>query len=327
MVTGGLGFIGSYFVELLLEKGHHVINIDNETYAKRNDLSFEKNPRYEYRKEDICNLRSLPEDIDYLVNFAAESHVDRSIDSGANFFHSNLQGVHNLLKLLRMTESNGRPIFIQISTDEVYGDIEEGYFNESSVLKPSNPYSATKAAAEELVLGWSRTYGIKSRITRSCNNYGYGQNAEKLIPKSIKRTSKGLKPLIHGDGSYKREWIYAKDNCEAIYAVMEKGQDGEIYNISTNEEYSNLEVVKMVLEAFGKEENFLEFVENRPGQDIRYAISSDKIRGLGWKPQVTLREYIPRYVSENYEKAVNIKKGYKHKVSDWFENIRNPFKK
>lgn len=296
VVTGGLGFIGSYFIELLIKKGYYVINIDKRTYAARTNLPFEKNPNYELMAEDICLLKHLPPNISYLVNFAAESHVDNSILANDTFFESNTRGVYNLLELIRAKDPSDRPILIHISTDEVYGDILKGSSSESSALNPSNPYSAAKAAAEQLINGWKRTYGIKARISRSSNNYGFGQYPEKLIPKTMHLASQKIKMTLHGDGSYEREWIYVGDNCEAILLIMEKGEDGEVYNISSGEMLANLEIVKMVLSQMKKPEDFYEFVENRIGQDIRYSINSDKIKKLGWKPKMNFKKYLPEYL-------------------------------
>ncbi|MEM2174988.1 MAG: GDP-mannose 4,6-dehydratase [Candidatus Micrarchaeia archaeon] len=298
LVTGGLGFIGSYFVELLLKKGFYVINVDKVTYAARKDLNFEKYKNYEFIKEDICHLKHLPPNIDYLVNFAAETHVDNSIIANKVFFDTNVYGVYNLLELVRGKDSADRPIFIQISTDEVYGDVLKGSRNEKDLLKPSNPYAATKSAAEQLIFAWGRTYGIKYKICRSSNNYGYGQYPEKLIPKTILYALENKPMTIHGDGSARREWTYVEDNVEGIYLVMEKGEINEIYNISSGEEYSVLEIVKMILKEMKKPEDFYLFVEDRPGQDIRYSLDSSKIRKLGWKPKMTLKKYLPLYIKK-----------------------------
>jgi len=298
LVTGGLGFIGSNFIELLLRRGYHVINVDKMTYAARTDLNFDQNPSYEFIRKDICDLKELPQNISYLVNFAAESHVDNSLKDNSSFFKSNVGGVYNLLELIRKVDMEKRPVLIHISTDEVYGDILEGRATEENRLRPSSPYSATKAAADQLVFGWSRSHGIKYRMCRSGNNYGYGQQAEKLIPHTIKTTNKSQKMKMHGDGSYKREWIQVEDNCEAILLIMEKGKDNEIYNVSTNEEHTNLEVVKTILKAMDKPEDFFEFVPNRPGQDLRYSTDASKIRTLGWTPKHTLEEHIPTYLKQ-----------------------------
>lgn len=296
LVTGGLGFIGSNFITFALSKGYHVINIDKKTYAARTDLDFDSNKNYEFIHEDISKIKRLPTNIKYIVNFAAESHVDNSLKSNSAFFDSNVGGVYNLLELLKKEDPTTRPTLIHISTDEVYGDRLEGFSVETDMLKPSNPYSATKAAADQLVFGWGRSYGIPYRICRSSNNYGYGQYAEKLIPRTIKSAYKGIKMEVHGDGSYQREWTHVKDNCAAILLVMEKGSNGEIYNISSGEVKSNLEVVKSILKAMGKPDDFFTFVKNRQGQDLRYAVNPAKIKKLGWEPTHSLESALPRYL-------------------------------
>lgn len=296
LVTGGLGFIGSNFVQLALDRGYYVINVDKKTYAARTDLRFDENPNYEFILEDIANLKRLPDNITHIVNFAAESHVDNSLIGTADFFKSNVQGVYNLLELLQQQDPAKRPLFIQISTDEVYGDRLEGSSVETDMLRPSNPYSATKAAADQLVFGWGRSCGIRYRICRSSNNFGYGQYAEKLIPRTIKSAYKGIKMTVHGDGSYRREWTQVEDNCEGILLVMEKGTDGEIYNISAGEVRSNLWVVQTILRMMGKPDDFFALVKNRAGQDLRYSVNSSKVRRLGWTPKHTLEEYLPRYL-------------------------------
>ncbi len=292
LVTGGLGFIGSCFVEMALERGYIVTNVDKMTYASRTDTQFHTNPHYTLIQKDISDLETLPSHIAYIINFAAESHVDNSIKSTHAFLKSNVHGVHNLLELVRKTPSDERPVFIQISTDEVYGDILEGSFSEEDRLKPSNPYSATKAAAEELVIGWGRTYKLKYRITRASNNYGAGQNEEKFIPRIMKLARQNEKAKIYGNGLQKREWTHTTDHCDGIFLVMEKGVDSEIYNISAGEELTNLEVAEKVLRAVGKPADFYELVTDRPGHDVRYSITCDKIRALGWKPNVTLEHYL-----------------------------------
>ena len=299
MVTGGLGFIGSYFVRLALERGYHVINVDKMTYAARKGLGFEKHPCYEFIHADIRSLTHLPVGIDAIVNFAAESHVDNSILANQDFFNSNVYGVYNLLELVRAKDETDRPLFIQISTDEVYGTIPQGSFKETDRLNPSNPYSATKAAADQLVLGWSHTYGLPAMIIRSCNNYGYGQYPEKLLAKTIHFLLRGKKMTIHGDGTYRREWMYAGDNCEAILTILEKGKVGKIYNVSSNEEHSVMEAATMAAEACGvpASEAFVH-VENRIGQDLRYSVDCSKVRALGWRPKMTLRDYLPEYVRQ-----------------------------
>lgn len=301
IVTGGLGFIGSYFVQLALDRGYSVINIDKKTYAARSDLRFDDNPDYQWINEDICTVAHLPSNIEWVVNFAAETHVDNSILANDIFFQTNVKGVYNLLELIRLKDSADRPKFLQISTDEVYGDILTGSRVETDPLKPSNPYAATKAAAEQLLYAWGRTYGIEYIICRSSNNYGYGQHEEKLIPRTIELTLQNKNMTVHGDGSYCREWTYAGDNCEGVLLAMEKGKISEIYNISSAEMETNLYIIKKILRIMGKSDNHLEFVSNRVGQDIRYSVNCGKIINLGWKPKMNLDKYLPDLI-QIYEK-------------------------
>jgi len=284
IVTGGRGFIGSHFVEESLKRGDIVVDIDKINYASHEVLPWDKHPNYTFLKADISEITHLPS-CDVLVNFAAESHVDNSINDTYPFIKSNILGVHNLLELVRGKPSYARPLFFHISTDEVYGDRLEGFFKEHDKLTPGNPYSATKAAAEMLILSYARTYDIDFIITRSANNYGPRQYEEKLISKSIACLSENKKIPIHGDGSYIRDWTYVKDNVEGILAIIDAGIKNEIYNIAAENLMTNLEVVTSVLDWFDKDENSLMFVENRWGQDLRYSISSEKLRSLGWSPR------------------------------------------
>lgn len=297
LVTGGLGFIGSYFVDMALKRGYYVINVDKMTYAARKDVDFDHRKHYEFIEADIATMTHIPPGIDYVVNFAAESHVDNSIHANEEFYNSNIGGVYNLLELIRAKDETDRPILFHISTDEVYGTAHAGSFTEEDKLLPSNPYSATKAAAEQLIFGWRHTHGIKAIICRSCNNYGFGQYPEKLLAKTIEFLLSGKKMTVHGDGTYLREWIYAEDNCEGLLAVLEKGKEGEVYNISSGEEHSVIDAVRMVVDAMGmKEEDALVHIPNRPGQDLRYSVDCSKARALGWAPKTTLKEYIPTYI-------------------------------
>lgn len=282
LVTGGRGFIGSHFVEKCLQNGHSVIDIDSLTYASNNFLPWDSDPNYTLIQENIASIKHLPP-CDVVVNFAAESHVDNSIESPKIFFDSNIKGVFNLLELIR-GKVYDRPLFFHISTDEVYGDIRDYWFTENDKLNPGNPYSATKAAAEMLVVAYNKTYNIDYLITRSSNNYGPRQYCEKLIPKIIECIKYNKKIPIHGDGSYVRDWIYVKDNTDAIYHVMNNSSYNEIYNISSNNHLTNLEVVKIVCSWFGID-NYIDIVElvpNRLGQDIRYSISNDKLKNIGF---------------------------------------------
>jgi dTDP-glucose 4,6-dehydratase len=281
IVTGGRGFIGSHFVELALKNGDSIIDYDCMTYCANEVLPFDDNPNYKHVSENICDITHLPS-CDVLVNFAAETHVDNSINDTTPFLKSNVIGVHNLLEILRGKPSHERPLFVQISTDEVYGDRSEGAFQESDKLTPSNPYSASKAAAEMFVLGYHRTYGMNYLITRSSNNYGERQYSEKLIPKSLECIHTNKKIPLHGDGSYVRDWIYVKDNVSAIYTLIQGGVKNDVFNIGANNHLTYLEVALYLLESFGIGEEGIQFVENRWGQDLRYSISTDKINKFGW---------------------------------------------
>jgi len=286
MVTGGRGFIGSHFVQRVLQdKSVSVIDYDCMTYAASKELPFDQNPRYEHINKKIQDIERLPPNVDFLVNFAAESHVDNSIDAPSIFIESNTVGVYHLLELVR-GKVYSRPQFIQISTDEVYGDAEDENknFDENDKLTPSNPYSGSKAAAEMLVMSYGRTFGIDYKITRSTNNYGPRQYPEKLIPKCIDSIKNGKKIPIHGDGSYVRDWIHVEDNVNGIWYVIQYGENKNVYNISGNNPLSNIDVAKIVCSWYNISdyENHIELVDNRLGQDARYSINSHKIEGLCW---------------------------------------------
>jgi len=287
MVTGGRGFIGSHFVEKILEFNNvsSVIDYDCMTYAASKSLPFDDNPKYEHVNENIQEIQRLPPNIDYIVNFAAESHVDNSIASPSIFIDSNIIGVYNLLELIR-GKVYSRPQLIHISTDEVYGDADDNdnHFDENHKLTPSNPYAGSKAAAEMMIMSYGRTFGIDYKITRSTNNYGPRQYPEKLIPKCIDSIQSGKKIPLHGNGSYVRDWIHVRDNVDGIWYVLEYGENRNVYNISGDNPLSNIEVVKQVCSWFGIKdyESHVEFVENRLGQDARYSINSRKAEDLGW---------------------------------------------
>lgn len=286
LITGGRGFIGSHFVELILNLGHEVIDIDKMTYASNKTLPFDNNSNYELINEDIVTIQHLPV-CDIIVNFAAESHVDNSIESPAKFLNTNVYGVFNILNLLR-GKVYKRPLFVHISTDEVYGDINDGERNEESLLNPSNPYSATKAAAEMLIFSYARTFGIKYQIVRSTNNYGPRQYQEKLIPKIIYCLNNKQKIPIHGDGSYIRDWLYVKDNVQAIYKICFSKNLDNIWNVSAYNYRKNIDIVQEICDWFGIKNylEYIEYIENRLGQDYRYSISSQKIRNmLRWAPE------------------------------------------
>jgi dTDP-glucose 4,6-dehydratase len=292
MITGGLGFIGKHFVKKCLDNGHFVTNIDVINYASDRyaNEEYKVHPNYRHLEADIVNLKHLPE-CDFLVNFAAESHVDNSIADNHQFCHSNILGVQRLLELIRAKNKSEAPLLVQISTDEVYGDIVSGQHTESAPLKPSNPYSATKAAADMLVLGWARTYGLSYNIIRMTNNYGSNQYPEKLIPKSAWRMRRGLKALMHGDGSYIRSWLHVEDSVDAIMLVIEKGEKNSIYNIHGNIELANRDVLeKLAIHLNVSIEDAYVSIPNRVGQDVRYSLDDSKIRALGWTPKKNFDE-------------------------------------
>ena len=283
LVTGGRGFIGSHFVEKCLQEGHSVIDIDSMTYASNEKLPWDNNPNYKHIKEDICDITHIPS-VDILVNFAAESHVDNSIIQPDIFIKTNVCGLQNLLNLVRGKTYN-RPLFVHISTDEVYGDIIDGSFNEESKLSTSNPYSASKAAAEMLVISYSRTYGIDYQICRSSNNYGERQYPEKLIPKIIECLNDDKPIPIHGDGSYVRDWTYVKDNIDGVYKVCLSNELNQTWNISSNVCLTNLDIVNKVSEWMNTSPK-INFIPNRHGQDVRYSINANKIvERLNWNPK------------------------------------------
>ena len=284
IVTGGRGFIGSHFVEAALERNIAIIDIDKMGYASHKTLPWDSDKNYTLIQEDISELKHLPS-CDVIINFAAESHVDNSIRDTSPFIKSNILGVHNLLELVRGKPEYDRPLFFQISTDEVYGDRLEGSFTEEDKLTPSNPYSATKAAAEMLVLSYYRTFGLEYVITRSANNYGPRQYEEKLIPKCLSSLQGGKQVPVHGDGSYIRDWTYVKDNVEALFHIIESGIKNETYNIAAENHMTNLEVVDTMLKWKEKDRRSVKFVDNRWGQDLRYSVSSKKIRKIGWEPK------------------------------------------
>lgn len=301
LITGGLGFIGSNFIlRILRELPEAVVtNIDDMRYGS-NPRNLEGLPsdRYTLVKGDIADLgliSSLVKDKDAIVNFAAETHVDRSLSNPESFFQSNVLGIFNLLEALR--KENPKARLVHVSTDEVYGDKVEGSFTERDALRPSSPYSASKASSDMFVLAYARTYGLPAMITRCTNNYGPRQFPEKLIPKTILRASMSFKVPIYGRGTNVRDWIYVLDHCKAVEKVLEAGEKGQIYNVSAGAEKTNLEVVGEILRAMGKDPDLLEFVEDRPGHDLRYSLNSTKIRDdLGWKPLQSFKDGVEETV-------------------------------
>ena len=308
-VTGCLGFIGSYVTRECLKKGWFVKGVDKCSYASNKELLDEFNnfENFSFVECDINDLKFLYE-CDYVINTAAETHVGNSISNSDEFINSNINGVHNLLELLKnyRQETSKKPVLLHFSTDEVYGDITEGEHFETDALKPSNPYSATKAAADMLILAWQRTYKIPYVILRPTNNYGIGQYVEKLIPKACKYAKLG-KPLpLHNKGEPIRNWLHAKDTALAVIKIVEVGAYNNIYNISGSFEESNYLVFEKVLKHLGKgsvEEN-ADFSFDRDGQDMRYALNDEKIKKLGWKPEANFSKELPKIVDYYNEKFI-----------------------
>ena len=307
-VTGCLGFIGSYVTRKCLKKGWYVRGIDKITYAANIDLldEFLDYPNFIFEEKDINHLDFLY-DCDYIINTAAETHVGNSIVQSDEFIHSNISGVHHLLELIKNFRQEGKdkPTLIHFSTDEVYGDIEDGAHVETDLLKPSNPYSATKAAADQLVLAWGRTYNLPYIIVRPTNNYGIGQYVEKLIPKTLKYLKLGRKIPLHNNGSPIRTWLHADDTAEAIIAIIESGNTNEIYNISGGFEQSNLMTVSQIISLYYPNtdkvlEYYCNFEFNRDGQDVRYSLDDSKLRALGWKPKRVFQNELP-YIVDYYK--------------------------
>jgi dTDP-glucose 4,6-dehydratase len=307
-VTGCLGFIGSYVTRTCLEKGWYVKGVDKMTYAANKDLleEFKQYENFSFVNCDINDLKFLY-DCDYVINTAAETHVGNSIANSDEFVSSNVNGVHNLLELIKnhRGENSKKPIFLHFSTDEVYGDIDEGAHTETDLLKPSNPYSATKAAADMLVLAWARTYNLPYIIVRPTNNYGIGQYVEKLIPKACKYLRLGRKIPLHNNGTPIRNWLHAQDTANAIITIIESGVENEIYNVCGGFEQSNLDTIKKILILKGKDINdldqYIDFSTNRPGQDVRYALDDSKLRALGWEPKVNF-DWELQFITEYYKR-------------------------
>ena len=296
LVTGGAGFIGSCFIRYMLGKypDYKIINLDALTYAGNLESldDIKDNPNYRFVRGNICNFElvsMIMENVDAVINFAAESHVDRSITGPEIFVETNIKGTLNLLQCAKQSNI---PRYIQISTDEVYGTLgETGYFTEETPLAPNSPYSASKASADLLVRSYFETYKMPVIITRCSNNYGPYQYPEKLIPFFISLLLRGEKVPVYGDGQNVRDWLYVYDHCSAIDAVLHNGRVGEVYNIGGNNEKSNLEITRLILKALDKGEDSIRFVDDRPGHDRRYAMCSDKIQNeLGWHPSVTFEE-------------------------------------
>lgn len=320
LVTGGAGFIGSNFVRMVLSEHPDclVVNLDKLTYAGNleNLAEFVSHDRHKFVHGDICDgpvvERLIDEhQIDAIVNFAAESHVDRSITGPKIFIETNVAGTLTLLEAAR-DKKIGR--FLQVSTDEVYGSLgPEGKFTEQTPLSPNSPYSASKASADHLVAAFGHTWGVPYNITRCSNNYGPYQFPEKLIPLMINNALHDKELPVYGDGLYVRDWLYVYDHCTAIWRVLEQGPPGEIYNIGGCNEKANIEVVKLILARLGKPETLIRHVTDRPGHDRRYAIDASKtIRALGWNPSVTFEEGIAKTIDwylDNAKWLANVASG------------------
>ena len=309
-VTGCLGFIGSYFTQKVLDLGWQVYGIDKKTYAANDSLlkKFNSYDNFTFQEVDIRDLDHLY-DCDYIINFAAESHVDNSIVSSDEFIKSNVLGVKNLLDLVcaKNTNAGDRPVFFQISTDEVYGDIATGAHTEKDLLKPSNPYSASKASADMLISAWARTYGLEYIILRPTNNYGIGQYPEKLIPLAVKSLIRGRQISLHNDGTPVRNWLHASDTADAVILLIDEGVKNEIFNVAGGFEQSNIRTAsKIITEYYGAGTmpgNHVDFSRGRDGQDMRYALDDSKLRSLGWGPKKEFDQEIGsivKYYKENF---------------------------
>lgn len=323
LITGGAGFIGSNFIKYLLniDNDSRVINIDKLTYGgSLNNIAFTRNVgRHTFIKEDICNKKEIDRIMsnyrpDYVINFAAESHVDRSIKDSEVFLRTNVLGTGILLQSALKYDIKK---FMQISTDEVYGSLDKGFFTECSPLKPNNPYAASKASADLLVQSFYNTYGLPVNITRCTNNYGPRQHFEKLIPMVIKHCLEGKNIPVYGDGKNIRDWIYVYDHCSAVYAVLQRGLAGEIYNIGACNERQNIDIIKFIIKEINKllcqndevkkdiNENLIQYVEDRKGHDRRYAVDAGKIRNtLGWNPIQSLEEGLAKTIRWYFDSKI-----------------------
>jgi len=298
LVTGGAGFIGSNFVHYLLEKypENEIVVLDKLTYAGRLENLQDVANKINFIKGDICNREDVEKVVkgcNIIFNFAAETHVDRSIVEGGIFVKTDILGTYTLLEVTRKFDIEK---FVQISTDEVYGSIENGSFKETDILNPSSPYSASKAGADLLVNAYHKTYGTPALITRSSNNYGPYQFPEKLIPVLIINALKNRPLPIYATGENVRDWIHVLDNCRAIDLVSKKGRLGEIFNIGSGNERTNLEIANLILEELNKPKTLIKFVKDRPGHDFRYSLNWEKIKKLGWESRISLIEGLKKTI-------------------------------
>lgn len=301
LITGGAGFIGSHFVKRILrtKPDCDVVNFDKLTYAGNpaNLREIEKNPRYRFVRGDVCDAEALAlacEGVDTIVHFAAETHVDRSIDDDSDFLKTNIWGTRNLLEIVKRFQIER---YVHISTDEVYGSVERGEASEESQLAPNSPYAASKAAGDLLVRAYQKTYAVPALIVRSSNNYGPYQYPEKVIPLFITNLLEKKKVPLYGKGENRRDWLFVEDNCEAIEQVLDKGRSGDIYNVGGGNELTNRELTLKILGLFGLNQNWIELVRDRQGHDFRYAIDCSKIKNLGFRPRHSLEEGLKKTVS------------------------------
>lgn len=305
-VTGCLGFIGSYVTRTCLDAGWHVLGVDSETYAANIEYlqEFESYKNFRYLNKNINDINMLY-DCDYIINTAAETHVDNSIVNSNEFIKSNIDGVHNILRLIQTKSRFKSPTLVHFSTDEVYGDVSVGSHSETDLMKPSNPYSATKASADMLVLAWHRTYNVPYLIIRPTNNYGIGQYVEKLIPKTCKYLSLDRKVPLHENGTPIRTWLHAQDTADAVMFLLEQNIINGIFNISGNYEDTNLNVFKKILQCLDiNPDHYNDYVDlsfTRPGQDVRYSVDDSKLKTLGWNNKKQFDNELPSIV-EYYQK-------------------------
>jgi dTDP-glucose 4,6-dehydratase len=311
VITGCAGFIGSYVTEKCLRAGYKVCGIDKYTYASNPYMieQFKKEypEDFQFVQKDISELKYIP-DCDYVINIAAETHVGNSIVDSTDFIKSNVEGVKNLLDVLKVKPSNvqTKPVFFHFSTDEVYGDIADGEHTEQDLLNPSNPYSASKASSDMLIKAWSRTYGIEYIILRPTNNYGLRQYPEKLIPLCVNLLQRNKKIRLHNEGTPIRNWLHAQDTAAAVMTIMNSGVKNEIFNVAGSFEQTNRITVKKIIETYYNDKNiewesYVDMAYTREGQDVRYALNDDKLRQLGWKPTMDFDVEITNVV-EFYKK-------------------------
>ena len=342
LITGGAGFIGSNYIKFLLEKDRDikVINLDKLTYAGNleNLANVDKDPRYMFCCSDICETQTISAlfeqvKIDYVVNFAAESHVDRSIENPRVFVETNVNGTVNLLNAVLKAWTYGDGLrkgvrFMQISTDEVYGSLGvDGYFTEETPIDPRSPYSASKASADMMVKAFHHTYGLPINITRCSNNYGAYQFPEKLIPLMVCNAIKHKELPVYGDGLYIRDWLHVQDHCRAIECILHDAQAGEVYNIGGNNEWSNIDIVKIIVAQLSKSDpkitlNLLKHITDRKGHDRRYAIDASKIkRDLGWEPQISFKDGIVQVIKWYQENPAWIEHVISGEYQEYYQRV------